>query len=213
MPGNPELQRQLGSIEELLGKVELAADPSLKTSVRELVSLVMNLHGAGLERMLELIRATGEPGEPILRKLGSDELASSLLILHGLHPLTLESRVVQALDKVRSKLRPHDSEVDLLSVEEGAIRLRLHAESQGCGSSPQSLKQMVEDAVYQAAPDLVTLTIEGADEQSNDKQSFVPLEMLRSSRPAPQAAWIPSLTFGAGTDHGGEQALNGKGGL
>ena len=190
MPGNPELQRQLGSIEELLGKVELAADPSLKTSVRELVSLVMNLHGAGLERILEVIRAAGESGEPILRKLGSDELASSLLILHGLHPLTLESRVVQALDKVRSKLRPHGAEVDLLSVEEGAIRLRLHANGQGCGSDAQSLKQMVEDAIYQAAPDLSTLTIEGAEEN----QSFVPLQMLQDSRPL-------SL------------ALNGKGGL
>jgi len=180
MPGDPELQRQLGSIEELLGKVELAADPSLRTSVRELVSLVMNLHGAGLDRILELIRATGESGDAILRKLGSDQLASSLLILHGIHPLTVESRVVQALDKVRSKLRPHGAEVDLLSVVDGAIRLRLHANGESCGSNPQSLKLMVEEAIYQAAPDLTTLSIEGAEE----KQSFVPLQMLQDSRPA-----------------------------
>ena len=190
MPGNPDLQRRLASIEELLRTVDSAADPSLRTNVRELVELVMNLHGAGLERMLELTRAAGEPGEAVLQKMGRDEVAGSLLVLHGLHPLSMEARVAEALDRVRSRLRPHGGEVELLRVEDGAIRLRLHAKSQGCGSAAKSLEEMVEDAVYQAAPDLTSLTIEGAEE----KRGFVPLEMLLSSQPAPFA-------------------LNGKGGL
>jgi len=189
MPGNSELQQRLGAIEELLARIDSAADPSLRATVHELVELVMSLHGAGLERIVELIRATGDPGEAVVRKLGSDELAASLLILYGLHPLNLEARVAQALDKVRSRLRPHGGEVELLSVDDGAIRLRLLAKSHGCGSSGESLKAMVEEAVYQAAPDLTALAIEGAEE----KQSFVPLEMLRNSQPAP--------------------ALTGKGGL
>ena len=187
---NPELQRQLASIDELLHKIESAADPSMRTSVRELVELVMNLHGAGLERMLELIHSTGDDGEAVVVKLGSDNLAGSLLILHGLHPLTLESRVSQALDKVRSQLRPHGGEIELLSVQEGAVTLKLHAKEQGCGSTGESLKQLVENAVLQAAPDLRTLTIQGAAE----KQGFVPLQMLLENRPAPLV-------------------LNGKGGL
>jgi len=183
MPANRELQSRLGSIEELLRKIESVADPSLRANVEELVELVMNLHGAGLERILEFIRAAGDSGEAVIKKLGGDELTASLLVLYGLHPLNVEARVTQALDKVRSRLRPHGGEVELLSVQDGAIRLRLHAKGQGCGSTAQSLKEMVEEAVYQAAPDLTTLIVEGAEE----KQSFVPLEMLLDSHPAPLA--------------------------
>jgi Fe-S cluster biogenesis protein NfuA len=175
MSENLELQRRLGSIEELLRKIESAADPSLRSTARELVELVMSLHGAAFERMLELIHAAGEPGEAVIQKLGSDELTASLLVLYGLHPLSLEARVAQALDKARSRLRPHGAEVELLSIEDGAVRLRLQAKSQGCGSTAQSLKEIAEEAVYQAAPDVAVLTIEGAEET----QGFVPLEMLR----------------------------------
>jgi Fe-S cluster biogenesis protein NfuA len=182
MPGPLDLQQRIGSLEELLRKIESAADPSLRATVQELVELVMSLHGAGLQRMLELTRAAGEPGEAVIQKLGRDELVAGLLVLHGLHPLTMEERAAHALDKVRSRLRPHGADVELLSVEDGSIRLRLHVKSQGCGSTAQSLKEMVEEAVYQAAPDLTALTIEG-DEQ---RQSFVPLEMLRTVQPAGQ---------------------------
>lgn len=181
MPGNPDLQNRLGSMEELLRKIELGADPSLRKSVKELVELVMSLHGDGLERILDLIHGSGENGQAIIDKLGRDQLAGSLLVLHGIHPLNVEARVADALDKVASRLRPYGAEVELLSAQDGFIRLRLHAKGSGCGSTGQSLKEMVEEAIYSAAPDLTGLTIEGAPE----KQSFVSLEMLRGSPPAP----------------------------
>ncbi len=179
MPANPEFQRRLGSIEELLRKIESAADPSLRTTVQELVELVMSLHGAGLERILELLGGTGDSGEAAIQKLGRDELVASLLVLYGLHPLGVEARVIRALDKAGSRLRSHGGSAELLSVQEGAVRLRLHAEGHGCGSTAQSLKEIVEEAIYQAAPDLTALNIEGAEE----KQGFVPLEMLQTSMP------------------------------
>ena len=181
MSENRDLQRELGSIEELLHKVESAADPALRANVQELIRLVMNLHGAGLERMLELIRATGEPGETAIGKLAGDDLVASLLVLHGVHPWNVEARVTQAIEKVHVRLRPHGAEVELLSAEDGAVRLRLEVKGQGCGSSAQTLKQMVEEAVYAAAPDLIALTIETGEE----KQSFVPLAMLLNGHTAP----------------------------
>ena len=110
MPAQPEFQQRLQSIERLLGDIESAADPSLRSNVQELVQLVMDLHGAGLERTLELIHAAGEAGEGVIHRLGRDELVSSLLVLYGLHPLDLEARVTEAVDKVRSRLRAHDGE-------------------------------------------------------------------------------------------------------
>jgi Fe-S cluster biogenesis protein NfuA len=178
MPGQPEFQKRLQSIEQLLGKIQ-AADPNLRTTVQELVQLIMDLHGAGLERMLELTAAAGDGGAGIVERLARDELVASLLILYGLHPAGLEARVIQALDKARSRLRAHEGEVELLSIEDGAVRLRVHANGHGCGSTAQALKETVEDAVYQAAPDVTALIIEGAEE----RPGFVPLEMLRVSAP------------------------------
>ena len=47
----------------------------------------MELHGAGLERMLEIVRANGDSGQLILDSLGRDDMVSSLLVLYGLHPV------------------------------------------------------------------------------------------------------------------------------
>ena len=182
MAAQAEFQQRLKSIEQLTKEIESTADPALRASVQELVRLVMDLHGAGLERMLEVIRAPGDGGEVLIHKLGRDELVASLLVLYGLHPLNLEARVVQALVKAGSKLRSHQGEVELLSIEDGAVRLRLQANGHGCGSTAPALNEIVEDAVYQAAPDITSLVIEGAEEKE-DKRGFVPLEMLRVSPP------------------------------
>jgi Fe-S cluster biogenesis protein NfuA len=192
MPAQPEFQQRLQSIERLLGEIQAAADPSLRTSVQQLVQLVMDLHGAGLERILELVRADTRGGESLIHKLGGDELVASLLVLHELHPLPLEARITEALDKARARLRSHQGEVELVSIQDGAVRLRLHANGHGCGSSADALKEMVEDAVYQSAPDIVSLVIEGA----GDKQGFVSLDMLQGSVPAPHISNGVSLTAG-----------------
>jgi Fe-S cluster biogenesis protein NfuA len=177
MSAQPEFQQRLPSIERLLGEIESTADPSLRAKVQELVQLVMDLHGAGIDRMLELIGAAPDGGESVIQKLGRDELVASLMILHGLHPVNLEARVDQALEKARSRLRAHEGEVELLSIQDGAVRLRLHANGHGCGSTAQALKEIVENAMYQGAPDITALTIEGASE----KHDFVPLEMLQGA--------------------------------
>ena len=116
----------------------MAADPNLWSAVQELVRLVMDLHGAGIERMLELTRAA-DAG--LVEKFSGDELVSSLFVLYGLHPLSLEARIDQALDKARARLRPHQGEVELLSVQDGAVRLRLRANGHGCGSTPEALNR------------------------------------------------------------------------
>jgi hypothetical protein len=171
-----DLQHQLGTIEDLLRKVE-SADPALRATVQDLVEAIMSLHGAGLERVLELLRASGDGGEAAIAKLGGDQLVSSLLVLYGLHPLTIEARVTKALDKLASRLLPQGADAVLLGVEDGVVRVRLHAKDQGCGAS--SLRALVEEAVYQAAADLISLQIEGAEE----RRSFVPIEMLLTDQP------------------------------
>ena len=181
MPAQPEFQRRMQSIEGLLGRIESEADPSLRATVQELVQLVMDLHGAGIERILELVRANGDEGDGVVQKLGRDDLVASLLVLYGLHPVNLEERVTQAVEKARSRVRSHEGEVELLSVDDGAVRVRVKASGHGCGSTSQALKEIVENAIYQSAPDIASLVIEGAEE----KQGFVSLEMLQGAAHAP----------------------------
>ena len=171
MATKPEFQQRLEAIEELINRIEGVADPALQAA-RQLVELVMELHGTAFERMLEMLGAGGEPGQHWIDKLGRDELVSSVLVLHGLHPLGLEDRVEKAIEKIRPSLQKRGGEVEILGIENGVPRLRLRANGHAA-----ALTEMVEGAVYQAAPDITSLLIEGPE----DRSGFVPLEMLRAA--------------------------------
>lgn len=173
MTGTPEFQQRLESIESVIRQIEAAGDPNVRTAARELVQLVMELHGAGLERVLEILRSNGEAGQSVLGSLGRDEMVSSLLVLYGLHPLSLEERVHQAIEKANRQMRSRSATVELADLEDGALHLNLKANGHG-----PALKEVVEAAIWQAAPDITSLVIDGAEE----KQGFVPLEMLAGSR-------------------------------
>jgi hypothetical protein len=169
MNSTPEFQQRLESIEELIRQIEGAGDPNLRTAARELVQLVMELHHTGMERIVEVLRADGDAGESVLARLGRDDKVSSLLVLYGLHPIGMEERVHQAIEKANRQMRSRNGTVEVVGIEDGAVRLNLKANGHG-----PALKEVVEAAIYQAAPDITSLVIDGAEE----KQGFVPLEML-----------------------------------
>ena len=172
-----EVPRQARRIGELLGKLEGSGDRAAVATARELVEGIMDLHGAGLERMIAIIARAGASSREILDSLGRDGLVSSLLVLYGLHPDDLETRVRRALEKFPSRGRPHTGEVELISIEEGVVRLRLRAGGSGCGSNGAALQSAVEEALYGAAPDLTRLILEGVEE-TEGRTAFVPLAQL-----------------------------------
>lgn len=160
---NRELQGRLARIEELIKAVDAVADEKARTQTRELVEALMEMQGAGLERIMEIIYESGPDGLAMIDQLGSDDLVSSLLLVHGLHPLDLESRVRNALEKVGPRLAEHGGSVDLLGVtRDGAVKLRLAGNCHGCPSSLLTLKFSIEEALYAAAPDVTLLEVEGA---------------------------------------------------
>ena len=70
---------------------------------------------------------------------------ASLLLVHGLHPYDVETRVARALDGVRPYLGSHGGDVELLGVtDDGVVRLRLLGSCDGCPSSSVTLKLAVE---------------------------------------------------------------------
>jgi Fe-S cluster biogenesis protein NfuA len=174
-----DIQRIGGLVQE----IESIADPAVRAATKNLVQSLMDLHGAALEKALGVIADTGEPGMNIIDRLGRDSLVSSVLILYGLHPEDFETRVVKAVDKVRPQLRKQGCEVELHSVADGVIRLRVETGSHTCGSTAKTLQATLEGAMYDAAPDLTSLVIEGFEDKP--ASGFVALDKLISGAAAP----------------------------
>jgi Fe-S cluster biogenesis protein NfuA/nitrite reductase/ring-hydroxylating ferredoxin subunit len=148
--------RAVGSrIEELLGQIRAAGDPGTAEVAEEVVRLVVELYGAGLERAVELA------GPQALERFVEDELVASLLVLHGLHPKDTETRVVEALDQVRPYLGSHAGGVELLGVDPaGVVHLRLEGSCDGCPSSTMTVKLAIERAIEEAAPEVTAVEVE-----------------------------------------------------
>ena len=149
-------------IESLIHEAERLPDPKAQARTREIVQALLDLHGAGLERIFDKLAGAGEPGLALIDALAQDELVGSLLLLHGLHPLDLETRVRQALDKVRPSLRSHGGNVELLGVTGGVVRLRMEGSCDGCPSSAATLKLSIEEAIYDKAPDVTAIEVEAS---------------------------------------------------
>jgi Fe-S cluster biogenesis protein NfuA/nitrite reductase/ring-hydroxylating ferredoxin subunit len=157
------LQERAARMETLLGEIESLQDPNARTKAAELVQVLLELYGEGLARMMEVV-AEGEERERIFEALAGDELVSHLLLLHGLHPLDVETRVIRALEEVRPYLQSHGGNVELLGIEGGVARVRMQGSCDGCPSSAVTLKLAIEEAVQKAAPDLEGIEAEGVTE-------------------------------------------------
>lgn len=155
-------------IEELVTKLERASDPELHTAALELVQSVMELHGAALDHMLEILSQTAE-SEGVTGKFLEDDLVASVLLLHGLHPEDMETRVLRALDKVRPSLQSNGGDVELVSMVDGVVKLRVQKEAGGCASTAATMKSAVEDAVTEVAPDAAQIMAEVVQQPSPSK--------------------------------------------
>lgn len=173
-------------VQELLGSLDEIADPFAQQRVQELIGAVLELYGAGLDRILGVVADAGEPGLPIRDALLDDGIVASLLLIHGLYPVPLEERVTQALDSVRPFLASHGGNVELISVEEGVARLQLQGSCNGCPSSAATLEHALREAIDAAAPDLLGLEVEGAvglEDSKDDKAPGLSLPMVQVGGP------------------------------
>jgi Fe-S cluster biogenesis protein NfuA len=173
-------------VQELLGSLDEIADPVAQARVQELVGTVLELYGAGLERILGILADAGDPALPIRDALLDDGIVASLLLIHGLYPISLEERVTQALDSMRPFLASHGGNVELVSLEEGVARLRLQGSCNGCPSSAATLEHALKEALDEAAPDLLGLEVEGAvglEKKESDGPPGLSLPMVQVGAP------------------------------
>ncbi len=200
MVDEKDFQQRVQKIGALVHDLETIADPASRDAAKELVQLLMDLHGTGLERILEIVFQSGESGARIIDDLGQDQLVSSLLVLYGLHPDDLQTRVERKLQQIASKLHKMGAEAKLVSVNGGDVRVRIRVESHSCGSTGRTVQATVEEAIYEAAPDLTSLVVEGVEEQA--ESGFISVEKLLGSAPhagapLPNASTHSTLSLGS----------------
>ena len=185
-----EATDRVADIESLIEALEALPDPAARATAMDAIQAVLDLHGAALGRMLELMtRQAGEQGEALLAALAGDDRVGNVLLLHGLHPVDTATRVQHALDSVRPYLASHGGDVELVGVVDGVVRLRLEGSCKGCPSSAATLRTAIEEAIASFAPDVLEVTAEGVTPpRERPGAGLVPLPMMGAAPSAPRPA-------------------------
>ena len=186
MASKEQFQEKIRQLGALIGVLDAQTDECSNKSCRELIQLLMEVHGTALQRVLEIVDQSGNDGEQIIARAGNDPIVRPLLVLYSLHPETLETRVVKALDEARPRLRKLNAEAELVGMCDGAVKVRIRTTGHACGSTSKTVQSTVEECIYDFAPDLTSLEIIAPAEES--ATGFVSIEsLLQHPTPAPPA--------------------------
>lgn len=162
MSDEDDIDQSVRRLEELISALDAHPDAAVAAPARELVALVLDLHGIGLAKLMAIVaRAPGSAS--ILANLVDDEQVSAMLLLHGLHPENIEHRVRKAVERLKPHLGVHGLRLEVVAVERGVVRLRIHAVD---GETPKvslmmTLPEEIETAIMEVAPDVEDILIEG----------------------------------------------------
>ena len=147
-------------IPRLLDELRATAGPTTWQRLEELLRCLVGLYGEALGRVVTLARDAGALDAAGAARLCEDELVSSLLLLHGLHPVSTADRVAAAVATLGERLAPG---VELALEDgggEGVVRVRVRGDAPGCGAGP-ALARGIEHAILEAAPELARVEVLG----------------------------------------------------
>ena len=156
-----ELNRVGRHVQELIERVNDVPDPSSRAILEECLESLLSFYGRGLERILELVEEAGPEGRKVYETLINDGAVRGLLLIHNLHPVSLETRLTEALDKIRPYMESHGGNVELLSLQDDFATLRLQGHCKSCPSSAVTMELALRSAIEEACPDLMGFEVEG----------------------------------------------------
>jgi Fe-S cluster biogenesis protein NfuA/nitrite reductase/ring-hydroxylating ferredoxin subunit len=147
-------------IQELVEQIDALPDSPARVLFQECLESVLKFYGYGLERILQIV-ATGPEGKKVYGDLIRDGAVRGLLLIHDLYPVDIETRLREALDKVRPYLESHGGNVELIDLTNDVARLRLQGTCKSCASSTVTLELAIRHAIEDACPDLMGFEVEG----------------------------------------------------
>ncbi len=141
----------LGS--DLAARLDAIGDPRVDALIVEL----MEMYGEGLARVFAVL------DDAQRAQLAADGEVASLMLLHGLYPVDLETRVREALEQVRPYMESHGGGVELVALDDDVARLRLLGGCEGCPASASTLEHAIMGALEEHAPDLAGVELDGVE--------------------------------------------------
>jgi Fe-S cluster biogenesis protein NfuA/nitrite reductase/ring-hydroxylating ferredoxin subunit len=183
-------------LQRLLAEVEALPFPGARELIQDCMESVLGFYGTGLKRILQVVSEDGPEGRKVFRDLIRDDVVKGLLLIHDLHPLNLEDRLLEALDKVRPYLKSHGGNVELISLENDVARLRLQGTCQSCASSSVTLELAIRHAIEQACPDLVHFEVEGVTQDKSaasqvSRRAVTDWTVVKTAHQLEEGAWMP----------------------
>ena len=139
----------LPRISALAESLSAHSDPDVAATAGELLDWIDVFHAQGIGALVEMIREWR--GEIFLEQVAAHPVAGLLLMSYGLGPEVddaIAQRAVQAaLAEVRPYLHSHGGDMEVVSIADGVVRLRLHGMCDGCSASSATLTGRVEAAL------------------------------------------------------------------
>src|SRR5882757_11459691 len=174
--------RTAGDRIQILLDAAVGSGTVVRERTEQLAAELTDLYGAALERMVSIAAQSSAP--ELINQFAADELVASLLLVHGLHPHGVERRIEDALDSVRPYLGSHGGDVTLLEVADSqdgmTVRLQFAGSCKSCPSSAVTLEFAVEDAVRAAAPEITSIEVVAAEQESTASSGLISAESLMS---------------------------------
>ena len=192
-------------VQELTAQLEELGDFQSRAIADELVASIMQLYGAGLERIVAALDEPGASAADVKARMVEDGVVASLLVIHDLYPIDLETRVREALDSVRPYMESHGGDIEIVGLEDGVARLRLVGHCRGCPASEATLELAIKTALEEHAPDLAGLEVDGVRYlgTNGDDQASADA-VVRQAWTEIDVAWPPSGTTSAVSVAGSE---------
>lgn len=174
-----------GIIDELLDDPGPVAERSM-----EMLTVVVDLHEAGLAQLTGAIDPDLRPPRTVLDAMTHDDLIASLLLIHGLHPEPASDRLERVLADLTAKSGVVAT-VELVALTDEGVHLRVDAANP---SDAYRLRLTVERTLDERLPDLVPVLIDGGEEPVQPSSVMIPVESLRvrSSRSESEAGVSPT---------------------
>ena len=81
--------------------------------------------------------------------------------------MDIESRILEALDKVRPYLREDGGDIELVEVEVPVVKVRLTGTCEHCDMSSMTMKVGVEEMIKRSVPEITTvIAVNGREDRS-----------------------------------------------
>ena len=152
----------LERVAELATSLLECGNEQLASNAEELLDWLDVYHREGLGRLVEMVRQWR--GELFLEQAALDPVVGELLATYSLGTgtdSTAAERVIQlALDEVRPYIHSHGGEVEVLSVIDGVVELRMHGTCNGCTAADDTVTRRIEVALREHWIDFRRVEIE-----------------------------------------------------